>query len=61
MQIVLAHPVIDKPANAVIIAQSAPANPNKLNEIPIPEINRIGFIDRLVIPSKAKANIFLRG
>ncbi len=61
IHIVDAHPAMVLFRTASTIAQTIPHKPRILATIPIPTIQDIGLIDRLVIPSAAKASIFLSG
>ena len=49
------------PTIAVMTAQIRPTKPRMPNSTPTVAIKVIGFTERLVIPSKASANIFLSG
>lgn len=61
MHVIDAHPVIACPIIAMTIAQIIPIKLNALTTNPKLTIIEIGFIDKLVIPSKANPNILLKG
>ena len=61
MQTVDAQPLTVFPAKLVRIAQATPTKLIMAKKTPNPVIIRIGLIERLVMPSNARASIFLRG
>ena len=61
MQMVLAQPATVWPSIAATIAQITPMKLMQLTSTPKPVIMRMGFTERLVMPSKARASFFFRG
>ncbi len=61
MQVVLAHPETVFPARLPATAQMIPRKLIAATSNPMEVMIRIGLMDRLVIPSKARANIFFSG
>ena len=61
MQTVLAQPATVLPISAPMTAHTTPMKLRMLNSIPMPVMSRMGLLDRLVMPSKARASILDRG
>ena len=56
-----AQPATLLPMAAHTMAQMTPIKPTRLTAMPAPVMMRIGLLERLVMPSKARASILLRG
>ncbi len=61
MQMVEAQPATALPRAAHTMAQMTPIKLTRLTTMPAPVMRRMGLLERLVMPSKARASILLRG
>lgn len=61
MHVVEAHPITVFPRIASTTAQIIPMKLMNATKTPMPIIILMGFIERLVIPSNARASILLSG
>ena len=61
VHIVEVHPLTVLPVKFIMMAHAIPTNPSTAIITPRWVMRRMGFVDKLVIPSKARASIFLRG